>query len=96
MERDSFFQHILLLVLTKMDEQMSIYYDEEGDFLEVMFGKSNKDYGDHINEDTVLFKDQDTNKIIGIGIFNFKKHTKDLKDLKLNLPVKINLSAIKS
>ena len=51
-------------------------------------------YGDHISEDIVLFKDQKTNEIIGIGIFNFKQHTKDFTDLRLKLPVKINLSAL--
>lgn len=77
-----------------MKGQMSIYYDEEGDFLEIMFGNPRTDYGDHVTQDIVLFKDQKTEEIIGIGIFNFKKHTKDLEDLKLKLPVKINLSEI--
>ncbi len=79
-----------------MKGQLSIYYDEEADFLEVMFGDPRPDYGDHISQDIVLFKDQETNEIIGIGIFNFKQHTKDLNDLRLKLPVKINLSALGS
>ena len=78
-----------------MNEQMSIYYDEEGDFLEIMFNSSKLDYGDHVSEDVVLFKDQKTKEIIGVGIFNFKQHTKDLNELGLKLPVKINLSALK-
>lgn len=79
-----------------MEGQLSIYYDDEGDFLEIMFGDPRSDYGDHISQDVVLFRDQDTDEIIGVGIFNFKKHTKDLEDLKLKLPVNINLSAIRS
>jgi hypothetical protein len=78
-----------------MKEQMSIYYDEKGDYLEIMFDVSDADYGDHVSEDIVLFKDQKTEKILGVGIFNFKKHTKDFEDLKLKLPVKINLSELK-
>jgi len=74
---------------------MSIYYDEKGDYLEIMFDVSDADYGDHVSEDIVLFKDQKTEKILGVGIFNFKKHTKDFEDLKLKLPVKINLSELK-
>jgi len=77
-----------------MENQMNIYYDEEGDYLEIMFNVSDYDYGDHISEDIVLFKDQKTNEIIGIGIFNFKQHTKDFTDLRLKLPVKINLSTL--
>jgi len=77
-----------------MNGQLSVYYDEEGDFLEIMFGNPRSDYGDHFTEDIVLFKDQETDEIIGIGIFNFKQHTKELEDLKLKLPVNINLSFI--
>ena len=90
------YRHILLRILPiKMQEEMSIYYDEEGDFLEIMFGEPREDYGDHISKDIVLFKDQKTDEIIGIGIFNFRQHTKELEDLKLRLPFKINLSLIK-
>ncbi|MBS3080827.1 hypothetical protein J4221_05120 [Candidatus Pacearchaeota archaeon] len=39
-----------------MKGQLSIYYDEEGDFLEVMFCDPRPDYGDHISQDIVLFK----------------------------------------
>lgn len=74
---------------------MSIYYDEEGDYLEVLFKESKADYGDHLSEDIVLFRDQETKEIIGVGIFNFKSHTKELNDLRLKLPIKINLSALK-
>ena len=77
-----------------MKGQISVYYDEEGDFLEIMFGEPRNDYGDHVSQDIVLFRDQQTDEIIGIGILNFKQHTKDLDDLKLNLPVNINLSSI--
>ena len=91
-----YFQHILLHILIKMKGQISIYYDEEGDFLEIMFGDPKPDYGDHVTQDIVLFRDQKTEEIIGIGIFNFKKNTKNLEDLKLKLPVNINLSAIGS
>nr|MBI4156489.1 DUF2283 domain-containing protein [Candidatus Woesearchaeota archaeon] len=78
-----------------MKSQMSIYYDEEGDFLEIMFGEPISDYGDHVSKDIVLFRNQETDKIIGVGIFNFKQHTKELSNLKLDLPVEVNLSALK-
>lgn len=73
---------------------MYTMYDKEGDFMEIMFGNPRPDYGEHISQDIVLFKSQKTDEVIGIGIFNFKKHTKELEDLKLKLPVKINLSAL--
>ncbi len=77
-----------------MKGQISIYYDEEGDYLEIMFGEPRSDYGDHFSQDMVLFKDQKTDEVIGIGIYNFKQRTKELEDLKLNLPIQINLSKL--
>ena len=79
-----------------MTKQMRIYYDEEGDFLQIMFSEPREDYGDHITKDIVLFKDEKTDEIIGIGIFNFKKQSKNLNNINVDLPVKINLEKIGS
>ena len=75
---------------------MRIYYDEEGDFLQIMFTEPREDYGDHITKDIVLFKDEKTDEIIGIGIFNFKKQSHNLNNIIVNLLVKVNLEEIKS
>ena len=77
-----------------MKENMRIYYDEEGDYLDIFIGKPRDNYGDHVNNDTVLFRDEKTDKVIGIGIFNFKRHTKDLKDIELNLPISIKFEEL--
>ena len=74
-----------------MEKQMRIYYDEEGDFLQIMFREPTEDYGDHISKDIVFFKDVNSDEIIGIGVYNFKKHSKDLNNILINLPIKINL-----
>ncbi len=68
---------------------MRIYYDEESDFLQIMFKEATEDYGDHKTKDIVFFRDQKTDEIIGIGIFNFKKQSKDLKNIVVDLPVNI-------
>ena len=83
--------HVLCI---KMEKQMSIYYDEEGDFLQIMFRGPTEDYGDHLTKDIVLFRDEHTDEIIGIGIFNFKENSHDLKDIKVDLPVKVNLEKV--
>ncbi len=70
---------------------MRIYYDEDGDFLQIMFREPREDYGDHVTKDIVFFRDVETDEIIGIGIFNFKKHSKDLKNVLVNLPVRVDL-----
>lgn len=78
-----------------MEGEMRIYYDEEGDYLTIFIGNSKPNYGEDIEEDVTLFKDQGTNEIIGLGILNFREKAKSLKDIELKLPFKINFSALK-
>lgn len=68
---------------------MRIYYDEEGDYLEIFIGGPNPNYGENITSGVTVFKDEETDEIIGVGILNFRKKAKDLKDIELKLPFKI-------
>jgi len=77
-----------------MKGQITVYYDKEGDYLEIMFGKPKDDYGDFVKDDVVLFRDQKDDEIIGIGIFNFTLNKHELHNVELALPVEINLSEI--
>ncbi len=52
-----------------MKGKMNIYYDEEGDYLEIFIESSSPTYG----EDITLFKKDSNDEIVGIGILNFKK-----------------------
>ncbi len=70
---------------------MRVYYDEEGDYLELRVGEPRENYGDHLTDDIVLFKDEKTDEVIGIGIFNFKKRSRELQEIKLDLPVDIGI-----
>ena len=75
---------------------MSIYYDEEGDYLEISIEGSSPTYGEDIGEDITLFKKENNNEIVGVGILNFKTRTKALDSIKLNLPFDINFSRLKT
>ena len=77
-----------------MEGKMSIYYDEEGDYLTIFIGESKPNYGEDVEEGITLFKDQETDEIIGIGILSFRKRAKSLKDIELKLPFKINFSTL--
>ena len=77
-----------------MKGKMQIYYDEESDYLEIFIANSSPTYGEEIGEDITLFKKEETNEVVGIGILNFKKRTKSLRDIKLNLPFEVNFSSI--
>ena len=73
---------------------MRIYYDEEGDLLEISIGNPTKCYADEIEPGVFLRKDEETNEIKSIAILAFKKRTKSLKDIKVKLPIDISFSKI--
>jgi len=72
---------------------MSLYYDEGSDYLEIFAGTPTPNYGEEIpnKRGITLFKDNKTNEVIGIGILGFKKRSKDLKEIELELPIKLGL-----
>jgi len=74
-----------------MKGKMNIYYDEEADYLEIFIGEPKENYGEEVGDGVTLFKNEKTNEVIGIGVLNFRERARDLKDIKLNLPVDIGL-----
>jgi len=69
---------------------MNIYYDEESDYLEIFTGDPKTNYGEEVSEGITLFKEEETDEIIGVGILNFKKRAKSLREIKLDLPIDIS------
>ena len=79
-----------------MKGPMKVYYDEEGDFLEISVGKPSKCYASELGHGVFLRIDEKSEEVRSIGILGFKKRAKDLKDIKLDIPVEVNFSAISS
>ena len=78
-----------------MNGEMRVYYDEESDYLTIFVGESRPNYGEDMSEGITIFKDEETEEIIGVGIFNFKNRAKKLDEIELKLSFKINFSALK-
>ena len=76
-----------------MEEKMNIYYDEEGDFLEINTGEISNCYFDNIGNGVFKIIDKSTKEVKGVAIFNFKIRTKNLDEIKLTLPFKLNISS---
>jgi len=72
-----------------MNSDISISYDEEGDFLEIFLGKNTKCIATEIEPGIFIRKDEKSNELKSIEILNFKKITKNLEDIKINLPMEI-------
>ncbi len=76
-----------------MKNKLHIYYDKEGDFLELRIGKPTASIYEGIGNDVFKRIDEKTEEIKGFAIFNFKKRTERLKDIDVSLPVEIKLSS---
>ena len=76
-----------------MKNNMNLYYDEEGDFLEITTGEISSCYFDNIGKGIFEIVSKSTKKVKGIAIFNFKARTKSLEEIKLSLPLKLEISA---
>tara|TARA_Y100000310_G_scaffold324156_1_gene385659 strand:- start:499 stop:735 length:237 start_codon:yes stop_codon:yes gene_type:complete len=70
---------------------LRVYYDEEGDFLEIGIGKPVKGYFKDLGDDIFERRDEKTDEIKGYAIFNFKKRTKKLKDINISLPEELKI-----
>jgi len=74
----------------------SLYYDEEGDFLEITFGEPPEiEYTDEVEEGVFITRNEKTNEIYSIGILSFKKRvyllTKILAKFNKSFPLKIDI-----
>ena len=77
-----------------MEGEMNIYYDEEGDYLTIFVGEPRPNYGEDVAEGVTLFKDNNTNEVIGVGILDFRARARKFDEIQVKLPFKVNFSAI--
>ncbi len=66
--------------------KMKIWYDEEGDYLELGFGKK-KGYMKDIGND--MWERIEEGRVVGISILNFKKRLKKGKS-EVSLPLELS------
>ena len=74
-----------------MKNKLHIYYDEEGDFLELRIGKPTASVYNNIGNDLFQRIEEKTGKVKGFAIFNFKKRTEKLKNIDVTLPVELKV-----
>jgi len=70
-------------------ENLNIYYDEEGDFLEITNGDISNCYFDNFGNGIFQIIDKETKEVKGIAIHSFKARSKEVDDIRINLPFKI-------
>lgn len=72
---------------------MNLYYDEEGDFLEINIGPYTEGYFRDVGEGVSERVDEKTGKVTGLAILGFKKRTEQMKDFRIQLPMKLEISS---
>ena len=68
--------------------KLNIYYDEEGDFLEINIGEFTETFCRDVADEIYERIDEKTGEIKGIGILNFKSKK------NVDLPFKMEISAV--
>ena len=76
-----------------MKGNLKLYYDEEGDYLEIHIGNYKEGYFRNLGKGVFERVDKETGKITGVAISSFKKRTVRRKQLDVTLPMKIELSS---
>ena len=76
-----------------MKNKLNIYYDKEGDFLELRIGKPTQSVYNAIGNDIFQRVDEKTGEIRGFAVFNFKKRTEKLKEVEVPLPSQLKISS---
>lgn len=56
---------------------MSISYNEEADYLEIFMQSNRLNYGEDIASGITVFKDEETEEVVGISILNFFKKSRN-------------------
>lgn len=74
-----------------MKGKLNIYYDEEGDLLEIQVGTSREGTFRNLGKGVFERIDTETKEVVGLTIHGFRKRTHDLKNMPLSLPVSVEL-----
>ncbi len=75
-----------------MESKLNLYYDDEGDFLEIVSGDISGCFFDNLGDGIFKIVDKNTNEVKGIAIFSFKSRAKSLDEIKISLPFKLNIA----
>ncbi len=66
-----------------MNKKMHVYYDKEGDYLEVRFGEPTESTYEKIGPDTFVRIDKKTREVKGFAVYNFRKGSGNLIDIEI-------------
>ena len=77
-----------------MKSKTRLYYDEEGDFLEISIGAPTECYAEEIKPGVFVRIDKKSGDAKSLGVLDFRKRTHS-RDIEFDLPIGFDLSQIK-
>ena len=76
-----------------MEGKINFFFDEEGDVLDITFGKPRKAVAKELRNDIAVRVDPKTGEIVGIVILNFMERFRlKKKTEQIELPVKVTIT----
>lgn len=73
---------------------MTFFFDQEGDVLDISFGKPRKAVSKELKNDIAIRMDPETGEVVGFTILNFMKRFRlKKKTEEIKLPVKLTITA---
>ena len=76
-----------------MEGKINFFFDEEGDVLDITFGKPRKAVAKELKNDIAIRIDPKSGEIVGIVILNFMERFRVKKKTeKIELPVKVTIT----
>ncbi|HLC84833.1 MAG TPA: hypothetical protein VJH22_03510 [Candidatus Nanoarchaeia archaeon] len=69
-----------------------IWYDREGDFLEIRTSMGERGVFESIGNDCFKRLDEKTGDVVGLAIFNFSKQFSDRKEINIPAQISIKMS----
>ncbi len=77
-----------------MKNKTRLYYDEEGDFLEISIGEPVECYAQEIEPGVFMRISKNEGDVRSISILDFRKRA-HLRDIEFNLPLVFNFKQLK-
>ena len=73
-------------------KSLEVYYDKEGDFLEIIIGEPSSCVFDEVDDGIFEAQDEKTNELKGYKIFDFSK--RNMKNIKIPLPANVDFKSV--
>ena len=73
-----------------MEKEIVVWFDKEGDYLEIAFGEPKRGYFKEVKGDVLQRVDSKTGEVLGFAFINFSQHFGNMQrpeEIKIPFPI---------